>query len=290
VGIFFAFFTVSAVWAQGMSFRVEDSKIRLSVAPGSSQAGTIRLYSQSDTEIHLRVYLEDWKYEEKQDGSKNFFPAQSTPLSGAGWIKFNPGEITLPAYGVGSINYIVNVPQEATGGYYAVMFFETLLSTPVQSEGIGIDSDEVRSGIDLALRIGSLFYIEVKDTIKRVAGLKNLSVSKDEEDKPLFIAVDLQNSGNVDITADGTFHIMDKKGMVYARGEFNKIYTFPGDTARLTSSWGEPLSKGRYDLILTIDLGKALEEAEMGRGPVITQEAEIEIDIDGQVIRVGELR
>lgn len=280
--------SISNAWAGELSFLLSESKIRLSVAPGSSQTGTIKIYSQSDKEINLRAYLEDWEYTDKQDGSKNFFPVQTIPSSAAAWINFSPAEFTLPPWGEKRLNYIVNAPQEATGGYYAVMFFETLLSQPTQLEYI--EDEEIRSGVKLAIRIGTLFYIEAEGTIRRLGELTGLSVARDGQAEALSIAVQLYNAGNVDISAGGTFNIIDNQGMVYARGEFNDVATFPGDTAKLTSVWKEPLPKGIYDLILTVDLGKAVAETGTGRVSVIVKETEIEIDVDGQVIKVGELR
>jgi hypothetical protein len=291
IWIFFIFFVTQTVWAEKVYFRLDQSKIRLNIPPGNSQAGTIIIHSQSDEEINLQVYLEDWEYTDKQDGTKHFFPAQSTLRSCAEWIKFSPAEFTLPAWGEKRLNYIVSIPQDATGGRYAVMFFQTLLSQPTQTQTSEYLSDgEIRSGVNLAIRIGTLFYVEAEGTIERRAELKNLSVSADGKDKPLSISVDLLNAGNVDITAGGTFNIIDKQGSVYARGEFNEVGTFSGDVAKLTSSWTKPLPEGIYDLILTINLGKTIEVKRPGTIPVITQEAEIVIDAQGKVISIGQLR
>ena len=138
--------------------------------------------------------------------------------------------------------------------------------------------------------MGSLFYIEPEGTIRRTVEVSNLSVTREKENVPLFISLDMKNTGNVDITASGTFHIINKEGMVYARSEFEKVYTFPQDKGTLKGEWRESIPAGIYDLIITLDLGKALEEAEMGRGPVITKEAEIEIGAYGQVVKVGDLK
>ena len=75
-----------------------------------------------------------------------------------------------------------------------------------------------------------------------------------------------------------------------ARGEFNDAYVFPGNSATLISSWKDRIAEGKYDLVLTVDIGKALEELELGRGPVITKEAKIVIGADGHIISIGELR
>lgn len=221
------------------------------------------------------------------DGTKDFFSAKTTPLSCADWISFNPAEFTIPPYGVVGVNFIARVPADAQGGHYAVMFFETTYLKPGEETG---QTEELRAGAYLNVRLGSLIYIEAKDKVKRLTELSNFSLSKDAKNKYFFINLDFKNIGNVDITAGGTFDIIDKQGMVLARGEFNNVYTFPGDTAKLSATWKEPIPRGRYDLVLTLDLGKALEELGLGRGPVITKEAEIEIGANGEVLEVGELK
>ena len=94
----------------------------------------------------------------------------------------------------------------------------------------------------------------------------------------------------MDITAGGNFDIIDKKGMVFGRGEMNALYTLPGDSAKFSGSWSLPIPKGVYDLVLTLNLGKAQEELNLGRGEILVKETEIEIDDNGQVIRTGELK
>jgi hypothetical protein len=177
------------------------------------------------------------------------------------------------------VNYRVKVPEGEKGGHYSVLFFESSFGEKESQEGVGMN---------LVVRIGSLFYIEPEGTTIRDADLSDLSVKR--KDKVLEIKVDLKNSGNVDSTCAGTFHIMDAQGMVIARGEFNKVYTLPGDFAQLASSTQEAISKGRYDLVITLDLGKALEELGKGRGPVITKEASLDISESGEVVATGELK
>jgi hypothetical protein len=123
----------------------------------------------------------------------------------------------------------------------------------------------------------------------RKGELGNFKVSRESSSSPLIIQIDFSNTGNTDITAGGTYHIMDADGMVYARGEFNDAYTFPGDKGALKAEWGEPIPAGKYDLIMTLNYGKALEEAKIGRGPLVTKESKIEMGQDGRVVSFGKL-
>ncbi len=274
--------------AGSLSFRLEQSKVKLSIPPAGSKAGEMKIYSQSDEAINLKVYLEDWAYASEQDGSKDFFPAGSTKFSCAQWISFSPAELTLAPYGVTKVNYVVNVPSETEGAHFAVMFFETTVK-PTAPPGT-VSRDEITSGVGLAIRLGSLIYVEAKDTVKRTIDLDNFSVLRDTKDRYLLISSDLKNTGNTYITTAGSFHIMDKVGIIYARGEFNGTYTFPGDAAELTATWKQAIPSGKYDLVITLDLGKAQEEGGVGRGPIMVKETTIEIGSGGEVVRVGELR
>lgn len=272
------------VFAQGLeaaTVRINPTKICLIIPPGGSKTGTIEVDNPSEDSIIVKSYSEDWTYTPLHDGTKNFFPAKTTALSASDWITASLSEFVVPAFGKQIIHYTVRVPGDARGGHYAALFFESLLSKP-----------EVRdtAQIGVVVRIGALFYIEAEGATQRAAEISNLSLERSSASEPLKMSADLKNTGNVDITAAGTFHIMDNQGMIFARGELGNVYLFPGESAKLTSSWKDSLPKGKYNLVMTIDIGKALEEAKLGRGPVIIKEAELEIGGRGEVIKVSALK
>ncbi|MCM8793721.1 MAG: hypothetical protein NC898_04570 [Candidatus Omnitrophica bacterium] len=273
--ILFLFFSL----AEAATLRLNQTKIRLIILPGETKTGVIEVDNPSSEEVNVKAYLEDWKYSLNQDGTKEFFPPHTLPLSCSGWISFSPSEFSIPPFGRRSIEYTVNVPKEAKGGHYAVLFFESLLGKSDLKENVGIN---------VIVRIGALFYIEPEGTTIRKAEIENLSIEKEERDKTK-ITLDFKNSGNVDITTKGTFHIIDREGIIHARGDFNDVYTLPQDSARLVAIWKGSIPEGRYDLVITLDLGKDLKELGIG-APVITREAEIEIGKNGEVLRIGKLK
>ena len=163
----------------------------------------------------------------------------------------------------------MRVPKGVEGGHYAVLFFEDLLSAPSE-EGVSVG---------LAISVASLFYVEAEGTINRVAELRNLSLVKEGEDT-LKIQADFKNIGNVDITPETTYSIIDQQGIVYARGEFNPVYTLPGDMGRIEAIWKEKVPQGEYDLIITLNLGS---------GMVRVSESRIRLGLKSEVIRFGAL-
>ncbi|MEW6101611.1 MAG: hypothetical protein AB1481_04895 [Candidatus Omnitrophota bacterium] len=280
---FFIFFIFPAyALAAGIPF-INKAKVRHIIPSGQTAYGEITLENPTSEIKQMKLYLEDWYYLSSSDGAKEFAPADTTRRSCASWITFSPQEFSVAPFGKQRVSYSIKVPQDTSGGYYAALFFENMVGEMGELAG------GTAAGISLAIRIASLFYVEVEGTIKRSAELTNLILKK-EPKGTLSIQADFENTGNTDITAVTSYHILDKKGMVYARGEFNDVYTLAGEKAILSASWSQKIPEGEYDLIITMNIGKALEEANLGRGPVITKETSIEIGEDGEVSGVGELR
>ena len=277
-------FFVATAQASQLPF-MNQSKIRVVVSPGERTFGEITLDNPTDEAKSMRLYLEDWYYLPGGTGAKEFLPANSTPTSACPWITFSPADATVPAFGKQKINYSVNVPPDATGARFATLFFETLFSK-------GTLSDSGRSaGLDVNVRVATLFYVEVKGTIERTAKISNLNIQPSKETKgSLDITLDFENTGNTDITTSGNFSLMNSEGMVSARGAFNNVYTFPGGKGFLLGTWKDKIPAGDYDLIITVDLGKALTDAGTGRGPVIIKEASVTIGENNQIVQIGQLQ
>ena len=231
---------------------INKSKIRCSIAPGKAEYGEIIVENQSPEPRSMRVYLSDWDYLPPADGTKEFLPISSTPLSCVAWISFSPAEFTLPPFSKQKIDYSVKVPTGASGGYYAALFFESMFAkVQPAKEGMQV-------GMNLVIRIATLFYVDVEGTVKRTALVDNLSFKKDAQGAQYSVSLDFRNTGNVDISVGGTFHIMDDKGLVIARGQLNDLHTFPAAGAKLAATFKDSLPKGEYDLVFTLDLGRAI--------------------------------
>ncbi|MFH0738315.1 MAG: hypothetical protein V2A59_00435 [Candidatus Omnitrophota bacterium] len=280
------FIPINIAQAQ-LSFRIDPARLRIAVSPGGTKSGTIKVYTQSAQSLKVKVYLEDWDYAD-QTGTRAFHPANTTPLSCASWISLNPSEFIIPAYGVGQLNYTIKAPADIEGGHFAVMFFET---EPIAATLQG-QTESVQANTTLNIRLGALFYVEAQNNTKRSISLSKFSIADAPKNKGIIISGDFQNIGNTDITAGGTFYIMNSKGKIFARGNFNDVYTLPQDKAKLSASLKDPLTTGRYSIVISLDLGKAIETAtaHKARGPIVTKEAEIEIGENGEVLRVGDFK
>ncbi|HTL71118.1 MAG TPA: hypothetical protein VL404_07495, partial [Candidatus Eisenbacteria bacterium] len=180
-------------------------------------------------------------------GEKQFLPLGTTALSSGKWITFTPQEEVLKPFGRITVRYTIKVPEEAKGGYFSVLFLETAL---------GIAKDEEGANVLVSGRIGALFFIHVKGTVDKKGEIRNVEIKAPEGNKPLEIATTFANTGNVDVTVGGNFLLMDSEENVAARGTLDPIYTFPGATETGVTKWVGRLAPGKYQALLTYDLGK----------------------------------
>ena len=245
----FSFLGINLVQAKTVG--LDPTLVRLSLSSGEVKSGALKIDNPSPDEIKIRVYLEDWRYSSYGDGVKEFFPAGSSVLSCAKWIDFSPAEFTLPAFGRQVVNYTVRLPQEADGGHFAVMFFETNLTTGGMEDNLG-------SAVQLKARLGALFSVEAQGKVNCQAGLGDIKVKKEE--RTIRMSANFKNSGNSDIAPKITFHIIDAQGKVFSRGKFSDIFTLPQDEGKIFAETKENLAAGDYILVITMNLNRGLPQ------------------------------
>ncbi|QAT17153.1 hypothetical protein BU251_05120 [Candidatus Velamenicoccus archaeovorus] len=261
-GIIFLFGAVSLAAA---GIRIDSPKIRVSANPGSYASGEIKVDNTGQQEISIKVYLEDWVYAQA-DGSKDFMPKGTTSLSCSNWITFYPADFKLAAGKSETVHYTVNIPPDAKGGHFSVMFFETEGGEMEQKQ-----EDGSTAFVKVLNRIGALFYAEAEGTVEKKAEIRSLDIRQQLND--FIVSAAFVNIGNTDITASGTFDVLDNSGFVYVRGSFGDTFTLPGDKAELTSTASSVnLKQGVYDILITLDFQN---------GGSLVQEASFTIDAQG---------
>lgn len=246
--------------------RLKTPKVRVSVPPGGSTSEEIEIENPAGEEMAIRVYVEDWVYS-SQDGAKNFSAPGTTETSCSNWITFSPKDFSLPPYGKRIIHITVNVPEDAIGANYSVIFFETLLSPASKDPGT--------ASVNLMGRLGTLIYVQSEGTIEKKVDFFNLKIARKKDEPGYQITGDIANRGNCNSNIDGTFNIIDNEGNVFARGAFNTAYTLQGDKAVMTAGWDENLPKGEYFIVVSLDAG----------GTPIIGELTVEIDDKGTIAK-----
>jgi hypothetical protein len=220
------------------TLRIDNPKIKVKVVPGQTVTGAIGIENLSSENMTIRTYLEDFRYLDPFDGTKEFIAPGVVDNSCSEWISFSPQEFVLPAFGKKQVFYSVNVPQGASGGYYSVLFMES---------HIGFTQDSQGKQVMVMGRIGSLFFIETQDSLKRVQ-VTRLDSSGNR------IYGSIKNAGNVILIAKPVFYVMDEAGLVADRGKLAEAFLNPGDETSFSLDISESLAPGRYIAVITFDL------------------------------------
>jgi len=248
---------------------LDPAHVRVSLSPGEVKTGALKIDNPSPDEVKIKVYLEDWRYSSYSDGAKEFFPAGTTSLSCAKWVDFSPAEFTIPAFGRQVVNYTVRLPQAADGGHFAVMFFETNLTSDI--------GGNQGSAVQMKARLGALFSVEAQGKLNCQAGLGGIKVKKEEG--LVRISANFKNRGNTDIVPKITFHIIDAQGKVFSRGKFSDIFTLPQDEGKISAETKENLAAGDYILVITMNLNKGLPE--VLEVPIKVSESQVNLASNG---------
>ncbi len=224
------------LWAFG--FSVEPTRAELSIPAGKRRGQTLTVRNaKPDEAIHLKIYARDVLY--LPEGRIEFPPAGSTDWSCASWIQMVPEELDVPAGASRDVRISVIVPPDATGGRYAMVFFETGAS--YATEGIGVN-----------FRVGALIETVVRGTERREMKLKDMMVAT-----PSDAEVSLFNNGNILIRPSGQVKVFDAGGKKVAQIPFNPIMlgVFPKTLRKITTKLDQPLPPGPYRFRVEVDYG-----------------------------------
>jgi len=224
---------------------IAPSSFKKSAKPGDTITGSVTVYNKADYAMGIRAYEQDWIYDE--DGTKKFLPPGTTSLSCAEWINIFPRKFTVAAQSEKSVQFTITLPEDAEGGYYAVIFFESI----DMSEGEG----ERDITVGFAARLGTIVYLETEGSSVKEGEIEGISIRPPSANTPFLLKFTFKNKGNTFLKAEGMLNIMDDDGNLYGRQKFGPIMTLPGDENESKVEWFGDLEKGEYNAVITLDLG-----------------------------------
>lgn len=215
---------------------LDQGKVNLAVSSGERITKSFAVHNTTNESVPVRVYWEDFEYQAPYDGSKVFLPAGTGKASANGWVNYSPQEFTLPPFGKQTIDYVVTVPAGVDGGHYGVMFFERA-GDPIRDA----------TGVQIVTRVGSLFFIEPKDLVKK-ALIDEVKIAEGK------LTGNFSNQAQVILIPRMTYYVMDQEGLVVDRGELKKLYVPPGASAAWDITLPASLNAGQFTLVLNADL------------------------------------
>ncbi|MBV8205325.1 MAG: hypothetical protein JO041_00915, partial [Acidobacteria bacterium] len=197
--------------------------------------------------VLLRAVVNDFWYNEKNE--KVFGPPGTLPRSAANWIEFIPRNFEVPAHGTSKVKVTITPPQGTSGGYYAVLFFE---SKPELVREASAQSKALYANI----RLGSLILLTAAKTEQDAIAVSEATLTPPAENRNLNLKFMMANNSNTHLFPKPKVAILDASNKVVARAEAESARFMPGQKNWIEVPWAGSLPAGNYKAILTLLYGQ----------------------------------
>lgn len=208
------------------------SSADLSIAPGASASDSLAIINQGTDSFKVKTSVAPYHVE-----GINYDP-QFTQLPGtvdpSKWVTLTvPQNTTLAPDKLLHIDYTVNVPAgTAPGGYYAVIFAETMPAGQA-------------SGVVAHNRIGEILYLTVKGEVETKGTAHGGKIDRFNMSGKLSIPILVSNSGGVHFKTTVTTTIKNVFGKkVYSHHEDR--YVLPQTQRQIVQNWQNQVPLGIY--------------------------------------------
>lgn len=231
------------------SMTVIPPSVSVSVNPGESTEGILKIRNDSDEAMKFAASTQDYTVEDK-NGIPSLLPPNvlSKQYSAAAWVGFSPTTFTVPAHEQIEVNYYVQTPRDARpGGHYTAVIYSPLGSGQTQGSGASVNQ-----------QIGTLFLINVKGDIKESAAIEKFTTPGFQEYAPAVTHLEIKNMGDSHIQPNGTITVKNMFGQNRFVIPLPAKNIFPGAVREQDIEIGKnSFMIGRYTATLSSKYGTA---------------------------------
>ena len=202
--------------------------VEVSVEPGGSQAGVLKLFNETAEPKRLQATVEAMETDDESGTPRVVVGPRPDFLT---WFTFEYSDVALAVGQAAVVPFRVTVPPNATpGGYYAAVFWE--------------EFDAADGGnVQVASRVGTLVLLTVTGELDYRAELAEFSLAGSTGWRfalPVEFTIRVANTGNVHIRPRGTIAVRNWQGdagRLVVNPQQRSIIA--GSTRRLQLQWGE---------------------------------------------------
>lgn len=227
-----------------VSLGASPAYLDITLDRGKTNAQTILLFNSGKDPVTLHAYAWDWWHD--ASNPRKFGPPGTFPHSAAKWISFTPEKVTVEPQKAVNVTVVFNTPPDASGGHYAVAWFE---ATPA----LNPNSRELRVGA----RLGVLVMTSIRGASAPKLEIDDLKITPPTATQLLKANFTLNNVGDMHLSPRGTLVVMDKNHHLLGHETFDPRRLLPGEKSAVEIQWGGELAPGDYEAILTADYGDA---------------------------------
>jgi len=215
--------------------------------PGENYKGEIVVRNTGDELEQIKVYQTDYLF--FCDGTSDYGDPNRNVRSNAGWIRFSPKRVSIPAGEEVVVAYEVGVPQNNSliGTYWSMMMVEGF---PKESPELKLPQNGV--GISTVVRYGVQMVTHIGESGRRE--LKFLSVTMLKENSSHILQVDVENIGERLLRQKVWADVYNDQGKHLGKFEGNPLRIYPGTSVRNKIDLQE-IPQGTYKILVVADCG-----------------------------------
>jgi hypothetical protein len=230
------------------SLWVSPAILDLVMRPGQTAVQEFQLGNDTSARVKIRAYAWDWWITETND--KAFGPPGSSPLrSMAGWVSFDPAEVTVEPDSVASIKLFLSVPKDASAGYYSVAFFEGA-SPELPPPAAG------QPRLSIVSRLGVLTMVAIEGTEHYQVEVERSEVTPPTEGSELKYSLTLKNRSNVHLMVQGVLAIFTPDHRLVGKTRLQPQRFLPGQSDVIKIPYAGALRPGQYTAVATLIYGR----------------------------------
>lgn len=217
------------------------------VSAGEKSEGIILLKNTEENPGKVKIYLSDYLF--FADGRSIYGNSGSTPRSNANWISFSPNVLDIPANGMATVYYTIQVPEDdcLSGVYWSIMMVEILPNVSIENN---TNKDNHSLGIQTVLRYGIQIITNINDTGEQ--NIKFLDKKLILQDNKNVLQLDIENTGDQMLSPIVWVDLYNSLGKNIGRFESDEKRIFPTCSVRHAIDLSI-IPKGKYKASIIVD-------------------------------------
>jgi hypothetical protein len=251
LGIFFFFTHVSyAISSSGLGIYPNQSEwdpknnatkswFIYNLNPGEIKKSKVDIRNESNESILLEIYPVDAVT--TKDGSFAPNSEDSIRKDIGAWIDMSTSELSLGPNETKTIDFTINVPQNADVG-------DHMAAIIVQNKKVSVS--QIKTSMYIINRLGVRIYATILG--EKIEKLEIEKFVTDTENNQFIFLLTLANLGNTRIVPKGTIEIKNESGVVVDKMDLTQREIFPKNTISLPTEWNKPLT-GKFTALATIE-------------------------------------
>jgi hypothetical protein len=214
--------------AQAKGLALSPAKIPMDVLPGKKYKANSQISNTGDFSIRMKLSVKNYKAANENGDIE--FTSEQTGFEMKDWIIPEFLEINLKPFETKTINFIIQVPENAKlGGHYGAIIFEG-------------KNYEIKSS-DFGILI--LANVKKEEEIKK-GNFVSFDIPFISEHSPIDFAIKIENTGNVHFMPEGKIQIFNIFGKKITEAELKNDYIYPSSTRKFSSRWNKKNLSGIF--------------------------------------------